>query len=445
MNQLEDWFRQLGQVFFSGLRGSEQASLSLEGEDQEYLRWNNGLLRQSTHVRQLVVQLLLQDQGRQVKLGCDLSGRKDEDLFVLRTLLDRAREEIKALVEDPFLVPMANLGSSHSSHSAKLPSHQELIELFGEYGPSCDFTGLSASGPSYRASLNSMGQSHWFETSSLFVDYSLFAVSREGKNKAVKATFATSNWQANEFLQQLEGKKRELQILLRSEVRTPAGTYRVFLAPAAVAELVGMLSWGAVSYGVFRRGQSAFQSLAEGRAKLSPKFSLSENFNLGVTPRFNSRGEVSPERIDLIEGGELRQWLISSRSAAEYKVESNFSPEHLRSPEIGAGDLPTDQALAQLGTGIYLGNLHYLNWSDVQTARITGMTRYACYWVENGEPIGPISDLRFDESLYHIFGSELEGVTREQHLDVEVSTYEQRALGGKKVPGMLNSSFRFTL
>ena len=30
-------------------------------------------------------------------------------------------------------------------------------------------------------------------------------------------------------------------------------------------------------------------------------------------------------------------------------------------------------------------NLHYLNWSDNIGGRITGMTRYACFWVENGE------------------------------------------------------------
>ena len=28
------------------------------------------------------------------------------------------------------------------------------------------------------------------------------------------------------------------------------------------------------------------------------------------------------------------------------------------------------------------------------------MTRYACFWVEGGEVVGPIKDMRWDESLY---------------------------------------------
>jgi len=73
------------------------------------------------------------------------------------------------------------------------------------------------------------------------------------------------------------------------------------------------------------------------------------------------------------------------------------------------------------------------------------MTRYACFWVENGEPVEPIRDLRFDESLYRIFGTELESLTRETHSIPATDTYHRRALGGRKIPGGLLRAFRFTL
>ena len=103
------------------------------------------------------------------------------------------------------------------------------------------------------------------------------------------------------------------------------------------------------------------------------------------------------------------------------------------------------EALKRLDRGIYISDLHYLNWSDMQSARITGMTRHACYWVENGEIASPIRDLRFDESLYRIFGPDLDALTRETRTFPSTDTYVRRALGGCKVPAAIVGKFKFTL
>jgi predicted Zn-dependent protease len=77
---------------------------------------------------------------------------------------------------------------------------------------------------------------------------------------------------------------------------------------------------------------------------------------------------------------------------------------------------------------------------------ITGMTRYACFWVENGEIIAPIANLRFDESLYRFWSAEnLIDLTNFQEFIPEVGTYESRQLGGSLVPGMLVKNFTYTL
>jgi predicted Zn-dependent protease len=86
-----------------------------------------------------------------------------------------------------------------------------------------------------------------------------------------------------------------------------------------------------------------------------------------------------------------------------------------------------------------------LNWSDRQTGRITGMTRYACFWVETGEIIAPIENLRFDESLYRFWGENLVDLTNFQEFIPEVGTYDSRQLGGSLVPGMLVENFTYTL
>lgn len=140
------------------------------------------------------------------------------------------------------------------------------------------------------------------------------------------------------------------------------------------------------------------------------------------------------------------QGLVSARTEKEFGVKSNGAgSESLRSPDLEAGQLKSDDAFQAIGTGLYLSDLHYLNWSDMIQGRVTGMTRYACLWVEDGRPVGPIQDMRFDETLFRCFGSELEDLTTETAIIPETSTYGHRALGGARVPGLLLKNFQFTL
>ena len=112
---------------------------------------------------------------------------------------------------------------------------------------------------------------------------------------------------------------------------------------------------------------------------------------------------------------------------------------------MNSGDLHEDDILNQLGTGLYLSNLHYLNWSDNLGGRITGMTRYACFWIEDGEVVAPIENMRFDDSIYNFFGNNLESVSDTVMFNPEIGTYNSRSLGGTYCPGILLSSFSLTL
>jgi predicted Zn-dependent protease len=288
---------------------------------------------------------------------------------------------------------------------------------------------------------------HAFSTESFFLDYSLFTVNAGGENKAVKVLYAGREWEAHAFEKSFAESRERLKMLKRDSRALAPGHYRVFFAPTAVESLLALFSWGAVSYRAWKKGDSALKRLIEGKLQLSPLFSLGENFNLGLTPGFNNLGEVAPERLEIVTTGALDNLLISSRTAQEYGVKSNGaeSGEGLRSLEMATGELDEADIPSALNTGIYVSNLHYLNWSDLLNARITGMTRYACFWVENGEIVSPITDLRFDESLYRVFGTELEAVTRTAEIMMKTDTYLQRSLGGSKAPGMLVRDFRFTL
>ena len=112
---------------------------------------------------------------------------------------------------------------------------------------------------------------------------------------------------------------------------------------------------------------------------------------------------------------------------------------------MATGDLDQNNIPNKINTGVLLNNLHYLNWSDNIGGRITGMTRYACFWVENGKIIAPIENMRFDDTIYNIFGKNLKAVTNKSQFIPDTGTYAGRSFGGSSCPGILLDSFSLTL
>ncbi len=449
--ELEIHFDSLSSSLFSCLKQNEELNLTLSAEQSDFLRFNRAKIRQNTFVEQKSLSLQFQCKGRQVAFEFVLSGQLETDQRLGQKLIDRARLEIEVLPEDDYLVPMENRGESRSSHVGALPKVYAAMDSIVDLSRGTDFVGFYSAGPQVRANRNSKGQKHWFSNESFFIDYSLFTSNVDEEIKAVKGVYSDTAWNSEHFQNRLQLSKNQLSLSRRKSVQVKPGNYRTYLAPAATSEICGMLSQNALSLSALKKGSCPFAKLYDGKETLSPHFSLKENFRLGFCHRFNSLGELAPEELHLIEAGQLKNMLVSTRAEREYGTKSNaaeagmFGTEGLRSPEIAPGSLAEAEALQKLGTGLYLSNLHYLNWSDLASARLTGMTRYACFWVEQGEVVGPISDMRFDDSLYQILGSSLENVTREQCIDPGISTYFMRELGAKKVPGLLLSQFSLTL
>ncbi len=444
-------FGSLKTRLFSDLQSGEELTVNLNAEDTLFVRLNNAKVRQNTEVEQRRLEMIFQKNNRRLTLQTDLTGQLEDDTRLCQSLIQRGRAECAILPEDPGVTPFENRGTSQMMEDSRELSFDEVLSTLQKSATGTDFTGLLTSGPQIRANANSKGQEHWFSTRSFFLDYSLFTVNESQENKAVKGIYSDKEWSTEKFLNQLTFSKNQLGLLRRPSRDVAPGYHRVYLAPGAVSELIKMINWNALSFAAYKKGQCAFAKMADAGVKLSPLFSLRENFELGLTTPFNNLGELPPQQLDLISGGELKSWLVSTRSAQEFGAVSNgtevssWGHESMRSPEVLAGKLPERDALKALGTGLYLSNLHYCNWSDVQTARVTGMTRYACFWVENGEITAPIKDLRFNVSLFNILGHDLEAVTAETHVEPATETYFNRALGGAVVPGMLMNRFTFTL
>jgi len=443
MKKHEENFYKFSDDLYSSLSEGEDLTLSLHLEDTFFARFNQAKVRQTTSVVEGELGLSFVRGKKKIEYNVGYTGDREVDLAAATVALKECQALAPNLMDDPFCPDTINNGTSSENHTATLPSHESSMEKVLTPASSYDLAGIYTSGWVVRANTNSKGQKHWFSTESCSMDYSLYTA----KQRAVKGMYATTNWSDEEYQQNISGQLAQLELMDREKKIVPRGKYRVYLSPGAVSEIVGIINWQGLSYSCFKQGRSAFKKMSDENLKLSEKFSLSEDFSLGMTARFNNLGEQAPERLALIDQGVLENYLVSSKASKEYGVESNFAnqQESMRSPNMSTGDLKREDILKEIGTGLYLSNLHYLNWSDIRHGRITGMTRFACFWVEDGEIISPIQDMRFDENMYHFFGDGLKRVTDFSEIAPNTSTYGHRSIGGMKTPGVIVDDFSFTL
>jgi predicted Zn-dependent protease len=210
--------------------------------------------------------------------------------------------------------------------------------------------------------------------------------------------------------------------------------------------MLGTLAWGGFGIKDRKTGTSSLMLLEGGETRLSPQFSLSEATATGVAPAFTSTGHVRPPSVPLVTSGRCAEPLVSPRSAVEFGLPENADQgEYPASLALAGGALHTEGALAALDTGLWVGNLWYLSYSDRRSCRMTGMTRFASFWVEHGEIVAPIDVMRFDDSFLRLFGDGLIGLSREVELLPSNDTYGQRHLGSVSAPGALVDDMRFTL
>ena len=440
---LETCFNQLIANLLSKKEACESFTLKLSSEFSQFTRFNHAKVRQTGIVLDTWMQLTLIRDKRSAFRRFPLVGNWEIDWHETHNALQELRKELPLLALDPYLVLPLGTDTTWEVHSGNLLAEDAVASTVLEPVNKLDFTGIYAGGVVVRAYADSSGQKHWFATDTFTLDYSIF----NQQEQAVKGFFAGNNWDEQTYATKINEAKQQLELLSRPPKKVPKGNYKTYFAPPAVGELLSMLSWGGVSEADIQQGNSALAALFRREKQLSPSFNLKENFQRGSVPRFNEWGEVTVSDVEVIKKGVLVNSLVNCRSAKEYQKEPNGanSNESLRAPEIDPGNLTSEQILSKLDTGLYVSNLHYLNWSDLPTGRVTGMTRYACFWVENGEIVAPIENLRFDETLYRFWGDNLVDFTNFQEFIPNVGTYDHRQLGGSMVPGMLVEDFTYTL
>ncbi len=443
---LQAQFLDLARFVEERLHPGEDATLGLQAEDSDFVRFNRGRIRQPGTVYQRDLSLRLIQGQRHATAELSLSGEPDEDRRRVEASLERLRGRLPELPEDPLLLwETEGTSATRRADAGELDGRaitEEILTLAAQDG-GVDLVGVLAVGPIYAGFASSRGQRCWDERRSWLLDWCLY----EQGDKAVKSTLGGTEWQPDALREAMAAARRTLPVLRRPVKRLEPGRYRAWLSPAALGEVMGLLSWGAFSHRAQEaRNTPLLPMLAQGR-RLDPRVHLDEDLAHGLQPLFSPDGFQRPERVPLIAGGELVGSLVSPRSSREYGRPHNgaSADESPSSLALRPGSLPAGQELAALGTGLYISNLWYLNYSDRPAGRITGMTRFASCWVEDGEIVAPAEVLRFDETIYHLLGEGLVELGAEARMMPDAGTYERRATQSMRLPGILVDGMRFTL
>ena len=408
------YFQKISEYLFNNLETNEILILNFDAEQTDFVRFNHAKIRQAGNVNQatLTLSLILKRKSLNSIIRLSLDYQKDS-VLLLRTL-HYLRREIPELPHDPYLMYERNINSFDMDASDNALNAFDMTSSILDNCSSLDMVGILSSGVMMKGFSNSLGQFNWHENQSFNFDWSMYTKS----GKAIKQNYSNHIWDEKTFHSLIDESKQKLNVIDNKEYAIKPGEYKVYLSPSALNEIVDMLSWGGFSYKANKIGSSPLHSMMKGEKKFHKMVTFTEDLTNGISPKFHSDGFVKPALTELIVDGEYKTSLISPRSALEYSVNHNAA-EYYESPvsiNLKEGSIQSDKILNNLRDGIYISNLWYLNFSDMNKGRITGLTRFGCFKVTNGEYQGPINTMRFDETVYNIFGDKLVGLTNNKQL-----------------------------
>lgn len=425
------------------VRRGQRLSGHLQCEQTDFVRFNRGQVRQTGHVDQATVALELFDGQRHASLECNLGSDRAENLAILQGAVDALAQLVPELPEDPHALLPEQLVTVEDVPALPAFDLGGTVDDIAGAAQGLDLVGILAQGPVGAAYCDTAGQRMtWQRNLSLF-DYSVYAHG----DKAIKRQLAGDQWNGAALRGQLDDVRARLPVLHRPEKVLTPGQYRAWLAPSAVAALIDVLSWTGFSAKAHKTRQSHLQRLSDGKGRLHPRIAIAEDIANGIGPCFAGSGFVKPPRVPLIADGRFAGSLCSPRTAREYALPTDGAAdsEDPMSASMAAGTLRDADILRQIGTGLWVDNLWYLNFSDRDACRITGMTRFATLWVEDGEPVAPVGVMRFDDTLERMLGSELADLGAEAQLCVDALTWKRRANRCARVPGALLNQWALTL
>ena len=261
---MKKYFFALADELFTRLQTNEVLLCSFIAEESDFVRFNKNRVCQAGSVRQAELFLDLLDGQRhasgRINVCCSLIHDTGISLEQIKIL----RQQLTLLNPDPYLCYNTKLQNTESITENCLPESGKAVHDCVKASSGLDMVGFFASGPLCRGFANSLGQRNWYSKASFNYDWSCYLAS----NTAIKSCYSGYHWRLDDLTQRVDNIRKELTVLAKPAITIRSGKYRVYLAPAAVMEILMTLAWGGFGLKSHRTKQSPLIKLAQNTESL---------------------------------------------------------------------------------------------------------------------------------------------------------------------------------
>ena len=213
---MKDYFFNISDKIISSLSADEHLTVSINGEDSEFIRINNAKVRQLGTVSDCSLSLELIKNSRKIGLSFTLQRHADKDLALAMKHLEVLRKSVDSLPEDPLCVIPKDYGSLDEEYTGELLNPKDSVDALLPVMQGVDLTGIWASGDVFVGNTNSAGQRNWFSTQTFSLDYSLI----NPLKKMVKETYAGTHWNQSDYESFVNSSKEKLKMLNMDSKKT---------------------------------------------------------------------------------------------------------------------------------------------------------------------------------------------------------------------------------
>ncbi|MBM5804571.1 MAG: TldD/PmbA family protein [Candidatus Verstraetearchaeota archaeon] len=195
----------------------------------------------------------------------------------------------------------------------------------------------------------------------------------------------------------------------RNHAEWTEGRYNVLFGPIIGANLIERVGNACSAFDV----EAGYSCLAGklGRRVVSENLTMVDDgpWDEGLGSRVFDAEGVPTKRTVLLDKGTLRTYLHNSVTARKFKTEGTGNAGWIEpSPwnlVVGEGILSFEEALRELGSGVYMVSNWYTRFQNYSTGDFSTICRDGTFLVEKGEIKGGLKGVRVSDNLLRMFGS----------------------------------------
>ncbi len=219
------------------------------------------------------------------------------------------------------------------------------------------------------------------------------------------------------------------------------GDYTVVLAPHAVHTFLSYLLSGA-SGEALDNGTSFFEGKEGKEIFPSSVFVASrpDHPRLVAFP-YNGDGHIA-RPLSFIDKGIFRDFVMNHYYAHKLNRPKNGSVG-IAALVMEPGDRSLDEMIASVERGLYISNLHYMNFINRKETSVTGVTRDGTFLIEKGKIVKVVNNLRYTVKISSVFEN-LAAIENAQQVVPTSDNYFEFDISAGLVPHILTKNFKIS-